>query len=85
MTTLRRVALVVIAGGALLVGVWAQGFPRAFYDDFRPVTDREVDRVLSQRATDLLNLQFKDTALTDDDVLKILRDLPRQMETTGTA
>jgi hypothetical protein len=34
MTTLRRVALVVIAGGALLVGVWAQGFPRSFYDDF---------------------------------------------------
>lgn len=34
MSTLRRVALVVIAGGSLLVGVWAQGFPRSFYDDF---------------------------------------------------
>ena len=34
MTVLRRVALVVIAGGSLLVGVWAQGFPRSFYDDF---------------------------------------------------
>jgi hypothetical protein len=34
MTTLRRIALVVIAGGSLLVGVWAQGFPRSFYDDF---------------------------------------------------
>jgi hypothetical protein len=31
---LRQVALVVIAGGAALVGVWAQGFPRSFYDDF---------------------------------------------------
>jgi hypothetical protein len=31
---LRRVALVVIAGGSLLVGIWAQGFPRSFYDDF---------------------------------------------------
>lgn len=34
MTALRKVALVVIAGGALLVGVWAQLFPRSFYDDF---------------------------------------------------
>jgi tRNA U34 5-methylaminomethyl-2-thiouridine-forming methyltransferase MnmC len=33
-TRLRQVALVVIAGGAALVGVWAQGFPRSFYDDF---------------------------------------------------
>ena len=34
MTPLRRFALVVIAGGSLVVGVWAQGFPRSFYDDF---------------------------------------------------
>ena len=34
MTPLRKIALVVIAGGALLVGVWAQLFPRSFYDDF---------------------------------------------------
>lgn len=34
MSPLRRIALVVIAGGALLVGVWAQAFPRSFYDDF---------------------------------------------------
>jgi hypothetical protein len=34
MSTLRKVALVVIAGGSLMVGMWAQGFPRAFYDDF---------------------------------------------------
>jgi len=33
-TPLRKIALVVIAGGALLVGVWAQLFPRSFYDDF---------------------------------------------------
>lgn len=33
-SALRRVALVVIAGGALLVGFWAQAFPRSFYDDF---------------------------------------------------
>lgn len=33
-TALRRFALVVLAGGALLVGVWAQLFPRSFYDDF---------------------------------------------------
>ncbi len=34
MSTLRRLALVVIAGGSVVVGVWAQGFPRSFYDDF---------------------------------------------------
>jgi hypothetical protein len=34
MTTIRRIALVVLAGGSLLVGVWAQAFPRSFYDDF---------------------------------------------------
>lgn len=34
MTPLRRFALVVLAGSSLLVGVWAQGFPRSFYDDF---------------------------------------------------
>jgi hypothetical protein len=34
MSTLRKVALVVIAGGGLVVGVWAQGFPSSFYDDF---------------------------------------------------
>jgi hypothetical protein len=34
MTLLRRVALIVVAGGSLVVGVWAQGFPRSFYDDF---------------------------------------------------
>ncbi|MDQ3737735.1 MAG: hypothetical protein M3337_01025 [Actinomycetota bacterium] len=34
MTTLRRVALAVIAFGSLLVGAWAQVFPRSFYDDF---------------------------------------------------
>lgn len=34
MTPLRKVALVVIAAGTLLVGVWAQLFPRSFYDDF---------------------------------------------------
>jgi hypothetical protein len=33
-TLLRRIALVVIAGGSLLVGLWAQAFPRSFYDDF---------------------------------------------------
>jgi hypothetical protein len=31
---LRRVSLVVIAAGSLLVGVWAQGFPRSFYGHF---------------------------------------------------
>ena len=34
MTLVRRLALIVIAGGGLLVGLWAQGFPRSFYDDF---------------------------------------------------
>jgi hypothetical protein len=33
-TALRRLALVVLAGSSLVVGVWAQGFPRSFYDDF---------------------------------------------------
>ena len=33
-TTLHKVALVVIAAGSLIVGIWAQGFPRSFYDDF---------------------------------------------------
>jgi hypothetical protein len=34
MTRVRQLALVVIAAGAAVVGVWAQGFPRSFYDDF---------------------------------------------------
>lgn len=34
MTLLHRIALVVIAAGSLVVGVWAQAFPRSFYDDF---------------------------------------------------
>ncbi len=34
MSRLRRVALIVIAAGGAVVGVWAQGFPRSFYDDF---------------------------------------------------
>ena len=34
MRLVRRVALAVIAGGGLLVGIWAEGFPRSFYDDF---------------------------------------------------
>jgi hypothetical protein len=34
MSRLHQVALVIIAGGALVVGVWAQAFPRSFYDDF---------------------------------------------------
>jgi hypothetical protein len=34
MTTLRKVALMIIAGGSLAVGIWAQGFPQSFYDDF---------------------------------------------------
>jgi hypothetical protein len=33
-TLLRRIALVVILGGSLLVGLWAQVLPRSFYDDF---------------------------------------------------
>lgn len=31
---IRLVALVVIAGGSAVVGLWALGFPRSFYDDF---------------------------------------------------
>lgn len=34
MTSFRRIALVIIAGGTAVVGVWAQAFPRSFYDDF---------------------------------------------------
>lgn len=34
MTMLRRIALLVLAGGSLVVGLWAQAFPRSFYDDF---------------------------------------------------
>lgn len=34
MTLLRRTALVVILAGSLVVGLWAQVFPRSFYDDF---------------------------------------------------
>jgi hypothetical protein len=34
LTTLHRVALVVIAAGSAVVGLWAQAFPRSFYDDF---------------------------------------------------
>ena len=34
MTALHRIALVVIAGGSLVVGLWAQVLPRSFYDDF---------------------------------------------------
>ena len=34
MTLLRRIALVIIAAGSVVVGVWAQAFPRSFYDDF---------------------------------------------------
>jgi hypothetical protein len=33
-TWLHRLALIVLLGGNLLVGVWAQAFPRSFYDDF---------------------------------------------------
>ena len=31
---LRRIALLVILLGSLVVGLWAQAFPRSFYDDF---------------------------------------------------
>lgn len=34
MSTIEKTALVIIGGGSLGVGVWAQGFPRSFYDDF---------------------------------------------------
>ena len=34
MTLLRRIALLVVLAGSLLVGLWAQLAPRSFYDDF---------------------------------------------------
>lgn len=34
MTRFRQVALVVLAAASGMVGVWAQVFPRSFYDDF---------------------------------------------------
>ena len=34
MSRLHRMALVVIAAGSVVVGMWAQAFPRSFYDDF---------------------------------------------------
>ena len=34
MTRVVRVALVVLAASSAVVGVWAQAFPRSFYDDF---------------------------------------------------
>lgn len=34
MTRLRQFALVVLAAASGVVGIWAQGFPRSFYDDF---------------------------------------------------
>jgi hypothetical protein len=34
MTRLRQLALVVLASASGLVGIWAQGFLRSFYDDF---------------------------------------------------
>ncbi|MEO6317681.1 MAG: hypothetical protein ABIP36_02755 [Acidimicrobiales bacterium] len=34
MTVLRRLALVVLAGASGVVGIWAQAFPRGFYDGF---------------------------------------------------
>jgi hypothetical protein len=34
MSRLVRVALVVLAASSAVVGVWAQAFPRSFYDDF---------------------------------------------------
>jgi hypothetical protein len=34
LTGLHRAALVVIAAGSAVVGLWAQAFPRSFYDDF---------------------------------------------------
>jgi hypothetical protein len=33
-TLLRRIALIVLLVGSLVVGLWAQVFPRSFYDDF---------------------------------------------------
>lgn len=34
MRIVRQIALVTIALSSAVVGVWAQGFPRSFYDDF---------------------------------------------------
>ncbi|MEO7398467.1 MAG: hypothetical protein ABIW84_07885 [Ilumatobacteraceae bacterium] len=34
MTRVRRVALVVIGFGSVVVGAWAQVWPRSFYDEF---------------------------------------------------
>lgn len=34
MSTLRRLALIVLAANGLLVGLWALAAPRSFYDDF---------------------------------------------------
>jgi len=34
MTRLRQAALAVLAAVSLVVGVWAQAFPRSFYDQF---------------------------------------------------
>lgn len=34
MSRLVRVALLVLAGSSAVVGLWAQAFPRSFYDDF---------------------------------------------------
>jgi hypothetical protein len=34
MSTLRKVALVVLAANGLMVGLWALAAPRSFYDDF---------------------------------------------------
>ena len=34
MSTLRKVALVVIAAGSMVVGVWALAAPESFYEDF---------------------------------------------------
>lgn len=34
MTRLVRAALAVLAASSAVVGVWAQAFPRSFYDDF---------------------------------------------------
>lgn len=34
MTRLVRAALAVLAASSVVVGVWAQAFPRSFYDDF---------------------------------------------------
>ena len=34
MTLVRRIALVVVAAGTGVVGLWAQALPQSFYDDF---------------------------------------------------